>query len=155
MSTLTLTRAKWAVALSLGASVLGCEGSVSLLPDADPALRKPPAVFSADAAKRQYEADAPKVQDSQSRAQYALILREIDLANISNKDWSNVEVWINGQYVVYCPSFDKKSDKCLYFTMFYDQSGHHFDTQNGQNPVKSLEVYRDGVLYQVTDHVAD
>jgi hypothetical protein len=39
--------------------------------------------------------------------------------------------------------------------MFYDQNGHHFDTKGGANPVKSLEVYRDGVLYQVTDHVAD
>ena len=155
MSTLTLNHAKWMIALTAGAIVLGCEGSVSLLPDADPALRKPPAVFSADAAKRQYEADAPKVQDSQARAQYALILREIDLANISDQDWSNVEVWINAQYVVYCPSFQKKSDKCLYFTMFYDQNGHHFDTKGGANPVKSLEVYRDGVLYQVTDHVAD
>ena len=83
------------------------------------------------------------------------VYKRQDLANISDQDWSNVEVWINAQYVVYCPSFQKKSDKCLYFTMFYDQNGHHFDTKGGANPVKSLEVYRDGVLYQVTDHVAD
>jgi hypothetical protein len=139
----------------LGISVLGCEGAVSLIPDADPTLRKPPAMFSADAAKRQYEATAPLTPDAQARAQYALILRQIDLANISDQDWTNVEVWINGKYVVHCDKFEKKSDKTLYFTMFYDQSGHHFDTNGGQNPIKTLQVYRDGKMYNVTAHVAD
>lgn len=135
--------------------VMGCEGSVSLLPDADPELRQPPPVFAADAAKRQYEAGAQKIPDTDFRAQYGLILREIDLANISSEDWDNVEVWINHTYVLHLKHFDKKSDKTLYFAMFYDQAGHHFETDYGKNPIKSLEVFRGGNMYAVVDHVAD
>jgi hypothetical protein len=134
---------------------LGCEGTVSLIPIADPALQKNPAVFAADAAKRHYEADAPRIPDRDFRAQYALIFKQVDLANISAQDRENVEVWINGQYVVYCPAFPKKSDKTLYFAMFYDQDGHHFDTHGGKDPVKTIDVYRDGTMYSVVNHVAD
>jgi len=146
---------KLPLTLALGFTLAGCEGSVSLLPNADPALRKPPAVFSADAARREYETKAPEVRQPDFRAQYALIMKEIDLANISNQDRSNVEVWINGKYVVYCPSFEKKTAKALPFTMFYDQAGHHFDTGGGTNPIKSIQVYCDGKMYDVTAPVAD
>jgi hypothetical protein len=143
------------VACVAGILSLGCQGTVSLIPNADVTLRKPPAVFAADAAKRHYEADAPKASDKEFRAQYALILRQVDLANISDRDCSNVEVWINGQYVVYCPNFQSKTDKTLNFTMFYDRDGHPFDTNYGKNPIETLDVYRDGKMYRVIDHVAD
>lgn len=143
------------IAFAAGMVLLGCEGMVSLVPNNDPALRKPPAGFAADAAKRTYEADAPRVNDKDFRADYALMVKEIDLANISKNDCQNVEVWINGQYVVFCPTFPAKCDKSLNFTMFYDQNGHHFDTNGGSNPIKSLEVYRDGQMYSVVNHVAD
>ena len=135
--------------------VIGCEGTVSLIPDADPDLRQPPPVFAADAAKRHYEAGAQKVPDTDFRAQYGLIMREVDLANISNHDWDDVEVWINHTYVLHLKHFGKKSDKTLYFSMFYDQSGHHFDTDFGKTPIQSLEIFRDGNMYAVVDHVAD
>jgi hypothetical protein len=143
------------VACVAGILLLGCQGTVSLIPNADVALRKPPAVFAADAAKRQYEADAPKASDKEFRAQYALMIRQVDLANISDRDYSNVEVWINGKYVVCCPNFQKKSDKTLNFTMFYDRQGHHFETNYGNNPIQSIEVYRDGKMFSVVDHIAD
>jgi hypothetical protein len=139
----------------LAAGLLGCETQVVLVPNPDPALRKPVKAFAADAAKRQYEADAPKALDPDFRGQYALILRRIDLANISQRDWDNVEVWINGRYVVYCPKFEKKSDKSLAFRLFYDSKGHRFDTDWGKNPIQTLEVYRDGTMYSVINHVAD
>ncbi|HUB26881.1 MAG TPA: hypothetical protein VL992_15760 [Tepidisphaeraceae bacterium] len=139
----------------IGLLAIGCEGTVSLIPDADPNLRQPPAVFAADAAKRHYEADAQKIPDKDFRAQYALIVHQVDLANISSQDWHDVEVWINGTYVLHIPYFEKKSDKTLYFTMFYDQNGHHFDTNYGQNPIKKIEVFRGGAMYSVVDHVAD
>jgi hypothetical protein len=144
----------WLGAL-IGVAAIGCEGTVSLLPATDSSLRKTPAAFAADAAKRQYESDAKKVPDTEFRADYALILRQIDLANISAQDWDNVEIWINGTYVVYVPHFEKKTDKTLYFTMFYDRNGRHFDTNFGQNPIKSLEVFRSGAMFSVVDHVAD
>jgi hypothetical protein len=136
-------------------AVAGCQGTVALIPNNDPELRSPPSSFAADAAKRHYEADAQRVPDSQFRAQYALIMKEIDLANISNLDWVNVEVWINEKYVVYCRTFDAKSSKSLKFTMFYDHDGHPFDTQGGTNPIEKVEVFRGGTMYAVVAHVAD
>src|SRR3954471_21023395 len=52
-------------------SVLGgCQGTVSLFPNADPALRKTPAEFAADAAKRQpFKADAPRGGEAAGRAE--------------------------------------------------------------------------------------
>jgi hypothetical protein len=144
-----------AMASVVGLLMMGCESTVSIVPNPDATLRKPPAAFAADASKRQYELDAPKESDKQFRADYALVLRQIDLANVSSSDCQNVEVWINEQYVVYCPEFSGKTDKTLKFTMFYDQHGHRFDTQGGKNPIKILEVYRDGTMYEVINHVAD
>jgi hypothetical protein len=135
--------------------MMGCEGTVSIIPNPDATLRKSPSAFAADAAKRQYELDAPKADDVAFRADYALILKQVDLANVSGQDCQDVEVWINDRYVVYCPEFQGKTDKTLNFTMFYDRSGHHFDTKGGQNPIKTLEVYRDGTMYEVKHHVAD
>jgi hypothetical protein len=135
--------------------LMGCETQVTVVPNNDPTLRKPVKTFAADASKRTYEADAPKVPDYDFRGQYALILRRIDLANISERDWDNVEVWINQRYVVHCPKFEAKSDKSLAFRLFYDNKGHRFDTDMGKNPIESVEVYRDGVMYTVTTRVAD
>jgi hypothetical protein len=155
MSTVVFNRMARFLGLGIGLLLLGCEGSVSLIPNADPALRKPPVRFAADAAKRQYEAGAPKVPSSDFRADYALVLQEVDLANVSNRDWSNVEVWINGKFVVFCENFQPKTDKALNFTMFYDGQGNHFTTANGKNPVQSIEIYRDGTMYSVYHRVAD
>jgi len=151
----TLNHARLIAACTLAIGLLGCEGTVSLIPSNDLALRKTPSAFAADAAKRQYESGAARAGDTEFRAQYALMLREVDIANISGRDWSNVEVWINGQYVVYCPTFDKKSSKRLDFTMFYDRDGRHFDTQYGKNPIQSIEVFRDGTMYAVVNSVKD
>jgi hypothetical protein len=134
----------------------GCQGSVSpLVPINDSELRKPPVAFSKDAAGRNYEAEAPRAQTNDFRGDYALILKQVDLANISAGDCSNVEVWLNGKYVVFCPNFAAKSDKTLTFHMFYDKSGHYFDTDWGKNPVHTVEVFHDGVMYDVPIHVAD
>jgi hypothetical protein len=144
--------------LACGAAILlvGCQDAVSLVvPNPDLALRKPHAAFAADAAKRQYEAQAPRALDEDFRADYALMMRQVDLANISDRDCSNVEVWINGQYVVFCPTFQGKTDKTLRFAMFYDHNGHAFDTDGGKNPIERLQVYRDGMMYDVVNHVAD
>jgi len=131
----------------------GCEGS--LIPNNDPALRKTQVSFKADATKRQYEADAPKSFATDFRADYALSYRQVEIANISSEDRTNVEVWINQKYVVFLDNFDAKSGKSLPFHLFYDAQGNRFDTDWGKNAIQSIDIYRDGTMYSVTNHVAD
>jgi hypothetical protein len=153
----TVVRYRWIGALCGVAFLLiaGCEQSVSLIPNNDPSLRKPTAQFSADASKRAYEADAPKTASDDFRAGYALTYRRVEMANISDEDYSNIEVWINGKYVVYCNKFEKKSGKSLPFRDFFDGQGHRFDTADGNNAIQTIEVYADGNMHQVKSHVED
>ena len=69
--------------------------------------------------------------------------------NLSDADWSGVEVWINQKYVLLVPSMPRNIAERLDFTMFFDHDGHHFDTQGGKNPLQSLEIYRDGKMFTV------
>lgn len=131
----------------------GCEGS--LIPNNDPALRQTQRSFSADAARRHYEADAPKAPATDFRADYALSYRRVELANISASDRANVEVWINRKFVAFCQKFENKSGKSIPFHDFFDSQGHHFDTDGGTNPIQSIEVYCDGTMYTVNNHVED
>lgn len=75
--------------------------------------------------------------------------RWFDVANLSDSDWQNVEVWVNQKYVVDVPDFNKFSGERLNFELFYDQDGHHFETDRGANPVRSLQIYHDGKMYDV------
>jgi hypothetical protein len=133
------------------ATAAGCtgDGRPTILPNSDPALRKTSSELAAESAKRSYEYDAPKATQPIARAQYNLVDRWFDVANLSNSDWQNVEVWVNQKYVVYLPVFTKASGERLNFELFYDQDGHHFETDHGANPVRALQIYRNGKMYDV------
>ena len=129
----------------------GCssDGQPTLLPNHDTSLRRTSAEFAADAAKRTYETDAPKGDGSIARAEYNLMERQFDVANLSSSDLKNVEFWINQKYVVSVPDFAPNTGKALDFELFYDADGHHFKTDHGNNPVRSLQMYHDGKMYDV------
>jgi hypothetical protein len=128
----------------------GCvEGRPTLLPNADSNLRKNSTQFAADAARRTYEADAPKSNLTIARAEYSLMEKQFDMANLTNWNWKNVEVWVNQKYVLSLPEFAANSGEALNFQLFYDSDGHHFATDWGGNPVKSLQIYADGKMYDV------
>jgi hypothetical protein len=136
----------------LGAALLcGCasDGKPSTLPNPDPNLRKTSAELAADAAKRGYEASAPKGGEAIARAQYELMSEQFDVVNLSDTDWTNVELWVNQNYVLFIPAMQRNSDKRVDFQMLFDRDGHHFDTQGGKNPISTLEVFRDGKIYTV------
>ncbi|HTW94497.1 MAG TPA: hypothetical protein VMD30_06880 [Tepidisphaeraceae bacterium] len=136
------------LAVGMTCSLLACD-SMYVFTNSDAALRKSPTQFAADAAKRHYEADALTTEDSGARAQYDLTIRSINITNLTDSDWSDAEIWVNHQYVVYLPSFEGRTDKTISFGMFFDQSGNKFDTEGGRNPLKSLEIFRDGKMYSV------
>jgi hypothetical protein len=155
--TLTLLSLIGSVALFTAAalSVVGCNGQPSLLPNSDTSLRKESTAFAADAARRQYPAQAPRVANAPFRAEVGYMLKQFDVANIGTNDWNNVEVWVNRKYVVFVPKYEAKTDKTLNFQMFFDADGNHFDTNGGANPVKSLELCYDGKIYPVITQLSD
>ena len=129
----------------------GCtgDGRPTIIPNSDSTLRKSSTEFAADAAKRSYEVTAPKSHDAIARAQYNVMERQFELANLSNSDWQNIEIWVNQKYVVCVPQFDRNTGKTLNFELFYDSGGHHFETDHGNNPVRSLQIYQGGKMYDV------
>jgi hypothetical protein len=143
---------KYLVSLALALGLVGCstDGQTSLIPNPDGNLQRTSAQFAADAAKRSFEASAPSEKATDARAQYDIMAHRIDLVNLANADWSNVEVWINHNYVVFLPSMQKMVDEKLDYEMFFDRDGNHFATQGGANPLQSLQIYHDGTMYDVT-----
>jgi hypothetical protein len=132
-------------------AISGCtgDGSPTLLPNADPALRKTSTELAADSAKRAYEADAPKGAVPIARAEYDVQNRKFELANTGDSDLHDVEVWVNQKYVLNVPNISKNSSKALNFEMFYDMDGHHFWYDHGKYPVNTLQIFWQGKMYDV------
>jgi hypothetical protein len=133
----------------------GCAGRPSILPNADKGLRKTSAQFAADAAKRQYKADAPRGGQIPGRAQVGYMLDRVEVVNLSDSDWADVEVWVNKKYVVHVPMMEKGKLKTLPFQMIFDEAGNNFPTDNSKHRVELVEIYKDGKTYDVTTKLAD
>lgn len=146
-------------AMLLGLGVLamntGCDGRASLIPNKDVSLRKTATVFAADAAQRSYHADAPNGGNAVGRVEVNYGVKSIELANLSEEDWSNVEVWINQEYVVFVSAIPKNKDgdgvRHLNFQMFYNRKGEHLPIglMSSSIRVNKVEIFRDGKNYNV------
>jgi hypothetical protein len=139
-------------AMLLTVTVVGCAGRAELLPNSDKALRKTAAQFAADAAKRSYKADAPRGGSAQARAQVGYMLKKLEIVNLSNEDWSDVEVWVNKKYVVFLPDMPKNVLRSVPFQMLYDDAGNSFPLNQH---IDTVEISRDGKMYDVTTKLAD
>jgi hypothetical protein len=134
----------------------GCAGRVSMIPNPDPNLRKSSTQFAADAVSRHpFKADAPKAGEAVARAEVGYTLNRIDLVNLSNEDWNDVEVWVNQQYVVHLPKMEHGRLKILPFQMLYDDKGNYFPLDNRKVLVNQVSLYRDGKLYDVPVKLGD
>jgi hypothetical protein len=146
--------------LLLGATLLtifaGCAGRPQILPNQDKALRKTSAEFAADAAKRHpFKADAPSGGVIAARAQVGYMADVLDVANLSDTDWNNVEVWVNKAYVVHIPLMEKQKLKHLTFQMLFNDSGQSFPINNQTVRIESVQLYMDGKMFDVTTKLAD
>ncbi len=146
---------KLLIVLSLGI-LAGCAGRAEVWPNKDPALRKTAAEFAADAAKRHpYKATAPRGGDAMAGCEVGYVWDRLDISNFSESDWTDVELWINGEYVLFLPKLESKQLKSIPFQALYDDKGQSFPTGNGKwtarTPViiSKVELYRDGKLYDV------
>lgn len=142
----------------LAGLIVGCAGRPSILPNTDKSLRKTSAQFAADAAKRHpYKADAPRGGEVAGRAQVGYMLDQLEIANLSDTDWSDVEVWVNKKYVVHVPLIEKGAQrvKVFPFQMIFDDAGNSFPTDNNTTRIESVELYKDGKMFDVTTKLAD
>ena len=147
--------------LAAAVALVGCAGRPALIPNKDSSLRKTSTEFAADAAKRTYEADAPRGGEAAARAETDYTLKEIRLANLSPEDWSNVEVWVNQKYVVSLASLPHQDKSAGYrhlnFQMLYDNQGQYFPVSflNSKVRVEKVEIFRDGKMFDVPVKLAD
>ena len=148
--------------LTLVAPLAGCAGRAELYPNDDPLLRKTSTQFAADAAKRfPYKADAPRGGQALAQAETGYFLDRLYVTNLSDQEWTDVDVWINGMYVVHLPRLESKIVKNLPFQSLYNEEGNSFPTHNGSwyqfQPVMidKVELYRDGKLYDVPVRTAE
>jgi hypothetical protein len=144
--------------LALAILTLGCAGRPELIPNSDPSLRHTSAEFAADSAKRfPYHADAARGGRAMARAQVGYSLNKIELVNLDEKDWDNVEVWVNQNYVVFVPKMQRSQLKSLPFQMIYNDKGRSFplDNDTPQSRVNKLEVFHDGQMFDVPLQLAD
>ena len=142
-------------ALSL-ASLIGCSGRPTIIPNTDKSLRKTSAEFSADAAKRHpYKSDAPRGGEAVARATYGYTLNQLDVVNLSEEEWADVEIWVNGQYVVFLPKMEPKKLKTIAFQMLFDDKGNYFPLDNKKVQVKKVEAYRGGKMYDIPVKLGD
>jgi hypothetical protein len=143
--------------LLLAIAVLaGCESKyASTLPQKDPALRKTRLQFAVDAAKRAYPADAKRERTYDLRVQVGYSLNVIEIANLTNQDWTDLDVWVNKRYVIHVPSIKAHQLERLWFHGIFDSNGNSFPTDNSKVLVNTVEVFKDGVLYDLPPHLAD
>jgi hypothetical protein len=145
-----------------GASLFtgGCEGRVSMLPNSDKSLRRPPSEFAADAANRHpFRAELPSGGEAVGRAQVGYQVDQLEISNLSDEDWDDADIWVNREYVVHIPHIaaGDKRVKTINFQMLYDGQGHHFPTDNerADHMINQLEMVRGGKIYTIPLKLAD
>ena len=146
-----------ALVVAFGATLIaGCQGRPTLFPNPDPTLRKTSTQLAADSARRfPYKAEAPHAVEESARAQVAYSLNRLEVVNFSDEDWSDVEVWVNRKYVCHVPRMESRKLKEVHFPMLYDETGTYFPFDNKETRVETVELFRDGTMYDVTVKPAD
>jgi hypothetical protein len=132
-------------------AMLGCTQRPPFVPNPDPALHKNASQFAADAAHRHYETDAPKAGEANGRVEIDYGLHRVQIANSSTEDWNDIEVWVNQKYVVALPKIPGKASRAesIDFQMIFDEHGNHLPFNGEEEPVNTVEMYKDGKMYSL------
>ena len=143
----------------LGTLLAGCADRPTLTNSAK-ALHKLSTEFAADAALRHpFKAAAPSGGAAKAKADVDYMFQHVQLVNLSDEDWTNVEVWINRGFVVHVPKIEKGSGggkvKTLNFNMFYDGKGRAYQSNDLKTRITQIDLYRDGKVYSVPLSLAD
>lgn len=145
--------------LALALAGGGCSRTPpALIPNKDKSLRKSSREFAQDAAKRHpYKADAPKAGTAVARAQVGYSMDQVEVVNLSDETWEDVEVWVNQRYVVHVPQMKPHELKVLNFRMLYNEKKEAFPMFNTSDAkrVETVEVLWAGQMYNVPVALAD
>ena len=136
----------------------GCAGRAEIFPNSEKSLRRTSAEFAADSAKRfPYKADAPRGGIAVARAQVGYTVNKLEIENLGDDDWDDVEIWVNKSYVVWLPKLKARPGKvtAIPFQAIFNDEGHSFPTDNRKTLVNLVEVYHDGKMYEVKTQLAD
>ena len=135
---------------------LGCSGRPALIPNPDKNLRKASAQFAADAAVRHpYKAEIPRGGEAIARSQVGYSMDRLDLVNLSQEEWTDVELWVNEKYVIHLPKVEPNQLKLIQFQMLFDDKGNYFPTDNKKVLVSKVEVLKDGKMFDVPVRLGD
>jgi hypothetical protein len=133
----------------------GCSGRPSMLPNKDKALRKSSAAFAADAAKRHPYIEGTQAGQAVARAQVGYTFNQLEVVNLSEEPWSEVEIWVNEKYVVFVPAMKPKDLKVLNFQMLFDDKGRYFPVNNKTVRVERVQAYHGGQMWDIPLALAD
>jgi hypothetical protein len=152
----SLTVSMIGLVVLLASLLVGCAGRPQLFPNSDKSLQKTSTEFAADAAKRfPYKMDAPRAGIADARANVDYTFDTLDIVNLSDEDWTDVEVWVNQQFVVHLPKMENHVLKHLTFQMIFNEGGFSFPTNNMKTRVEKLEIFHQGKVYDVKLQLAD
>jgi hypothetical protein len=146
------------VVASLSFLSFGCAERPTVFPNSDKSLNKKSAEFAADAVNRHpIKSDLPKAGKADGVAAIDYNLETIQLANLSAESWENMEVWVNGDYVVYVPKVEPGKLRTLNFKMFFDGRGNTIpEPEKAMAPrIASVQVLRNDAWYDVPTKLAD
>ena len=137
--------------IAVVALLAGCTTRPTFFSNADPALRKTSAQFSADAAKRNYETDAPRSGTANGAAEVDYGIHRLSIVNSSSEDWKDVEIWLNKKYVIFIPVVPAQAAhvEMLDFKNIFDQNGNSFPTDSAVTPIDTVEMFKDGKIYSL------
>jgi hypothetical protein len=149
-------RAMSLVMLGLIMGLAGCNGRPTLFPNSSPDLQKTSTQFAADAAKRfPYKSSVPRAGEAAARAEADYGLNCINVVNLSNEDWKNVELWVNQKYVVFVANMPHGKQVSIPFAMIFDDAGNYLPAGNLKVRVTKLEAYMNGKMYDIPVQLAD
>ncbi|MFT3784960.1 MAG: hypothetical protein QM770_02180 [Tepidisphaeraceae bacterium] len=128
----------------------GCTERATLLPNADPDLNKPSTQLAREAVQKfPYPVTLAKSPDPLPvRAELGYVLNEISLLNYGDADLADIDLWVNGQYVVGLTKLESKKIKKVPFEVLYNPAGQHFPRDGAF--INKLEMRVGEVMYDVT-----
>lgn len=135
-------------------TALGCESRPGYYPNQDLSLRKPIRTIRADSVQRIYPAEAARVKGIAARSQVGYMAKTVDVANLTDTDWTEVEVWVNETYVCYLPKIEAGVLKSIPWDALYDRDAKTLPKESHNFVVNTVEVYMGGKLYEVPVRLA-
>ena len=143
-----------AVVAVMVALAAGCaSGDRRWNPNPELSLQKKPAEYAAYAAEQVYPADATRAEGSPVLAEVDYGYDVVNLVNVGEEDWNDVNVWVNQQFVVKLGSLPVRVQRGVNFHALYDREGLRAPSRGVW--IRTVEIERDGQLYPLRIRIAD